>query len=427
MKLRSGTRIAKREAKVEADLGERFDFEAVVVEECRLKENDEAINVEEANMNLQSRTKIAKVRAKGEKENLEIDLKEWLDFEASVDKEKLKTVDEPQPLETMTVRTEDASVSERMSYEAKGKAKLVSDADCVVKMEGEMDIESKEGGNSKLVVEEDRPLISAPEVSKPRRRRKPRMRAASRKEAEKNKALELAPKYAFFKAEEDASEEDEEEEDLARNTDKQEDWPGPFSTALKIIRDREDILAARELNSSSKKNDDTGIKIHWTPSRAPKGKPSGRVAPSLLDLCLKVLCANANEIESLDGVPDVLKHRLVSLLCWSRKMGSRALDLLVNGSPTEIHLIDCSWATEKQFEEAFGGCNTEKLKVFYLCLACLFIVCRNSIGFKWLVEIGTDCYFLNFSINYASLGFTSCIHYFIMHLTQPRQIIYFCE
>ncbi|XP_020269957.1 DNA repair protein rhp7 isoform X1 [Asparagus officinalis] len=252
----------------------------------------------------------------------------------------------------------------------------VSEAVSVEKSKDKMVIDDDEEGKGKLVVEEGQSSIYNNEVTqssarevfeggRSRRRVKTRMAKESRKESGRKVALELAPKYAFFKADEESSEE-EEEEDLAVNADQNEDWPGPFSTAMKIIRDREQILIARELNSSSKKNDDAGVKIQWSPSKDKKVKTFGKSPPSLHDLCMKVLCDNAEEVESLYGVPDAIKHRFVSHLCRSRKMGSRVLGLLVSGSPTEIHLSDCSWGTEGEFEEAFGGCNTEKLKVLEL-------------------------------------------------------------
>ena len=77
----------------------------------------------------------------------------------------------------------------------------------------------------------------------------------------------------------------------------------------------------RGLNSSFKKNDDTGVKIQWTPSKVPMFKPLGKSVPSLHDLCMKVLCQNAEEIKSFNGVPDVLKHRIVSHLCPVKENG----------------------------------------------------------------------------------------------------------
>lgn len=187
----------------------------------------------------------------------------------------------------------------------------------------------------------------------------------SRREAERKKATEVAPKFAFFKPEEhgDEGEKDEEElEDLLSGTD-DEDWPGPFSTAMKIIEERDERLRARELRFSSTKNKSTEVRIQWMPSKDKKCKTMGGPIPLLKDMCLRVLLDNADEIESLEGIPDVIKHRLILMLCRSRKMSARILGLLMSGTPTEIHLSDCSWATEAEFEGIFIQCNTDSLKV----------------------------------------------------------------
>ncbi|MCD9646216.1 hypothetical protein HAX54_035893 [Datura stramonium] len=131
--------------------------------------------------------------------------------------------------------------------------------------------------------------------------------------------------------------------------------PDPFSTALKRIRER-----------IPKQKDEKLVK--WEACQHPESKEFSCVIPSLLDLSLKTLAENADEIVSLQGVPDMLRGRLTELLCNSRKMSSHMLDLLVQGSPTQIRIKDCSWLTEKQFCNSFGNFDRRNLMVLQLDL-----------------------------------------------------------
>ncbi|KAH0452063.1 hypothetical protein IEQ34_019362 [Dendrobium chrysotoxum] len=198
-------------------------------------------------------------------------------------------------------------------------------------------------------------------------------KSRSRREAARNTAIELASQFAFFKAEEERTEEDVEADDSMPYTNEEEDWPGPFSTAMKIIEERELMLRARNLNFSSVKDGEVEAKIPWTPSNMRRHITVGKIVPPLKDLCLKVLCENAEEIESLEGLPDAIKHKIALMLCHSRRMSSHFLGLLTKGSPVEIYLSDCSWATDKLFEEVFSQCNIDNLKVLQLdfCGRCL--------------------------------------------------------
>ncbi|XP_072953371.1 uncharacterized protein [Typha angustifolia] len=201
---------------------------------------------------------------------------------------------------------------------------------------------------------------------------KPKGQIESRREADRSRAIELAPKFAFFRTEEDHDSDEEEIEEL-EHASGEEDWPGPFSTAMKLIEERQEKLRARELNASLKINTSSEVKIQWTPSKSLESKRAVKLAPSLNDLCMKILLDNAEEIESLEGVPDALKHRLILMFCHYRKMNSGLLAHLLSGSPTEIRLSDCSWATDSEFEGIFGRCDTGRLKVVQLdlCGRCL--------------------------------------------------------
>ncbi|XP_010412894.1 PREDICTED: uncharacterized protein LOC104699259 [Camelina sativa] len=168
----------------------------------------------------------------------------------------------------------------------------------------------------------------------------------------------------------------EEEEDLSDREGEQqvEDWPGPFSTAMKIIKDREENTTSYfGIGVSNKERSSPTI---WVPRINYTSAP--RKAPSLQELSLQILVKNADAINadaivSLDYVPDALRVKLCQSLCDSRRMDVHFLDLLVRGSPTEICVPDCSWLTEEQFTECFKNCDTSNLMVLQLdqCGRCM--------------------------------------------------------
>ncbi|CAH9099938.1 unnamed protein product [Cuscuta europaea] len=193
-----------------------------------------------------------------------------------------------------------------------------------------------------------------------------------RKQQFKDIARQNASRFALFHSPEEenpaidgAARESQPLEEL------EEDWPGPFSTAMKIIRDRETSKSVHEQKGSAPKS--MAASIVWTPKRKPQTNGRGKVAPSLQDLCTSILVKNADGITSLDCIPDVIRHKLCHILCDSRKMNNHFLGLLTCGSPTEIRLRDCSWLTEEDFIKSFEECITSNLTVLQLdqCGRCL--------------------------------------------------------
>ncbi|KAA8523317.1 hypothetical protein F0562_009740 [Nyssa sinensis] len=150
-----------------------------------------------------------------------------------------------------------------------------------------------------------------------------------------------------------------------------EDWPGPFSTAMKIIKDREMNVNVQHQSSFSDKS--KSAPVIWVPKNVKQHERPKKLVPSLQELCMAILAKNADAITSLDGVPDVLRHKLCQLLCDSRRMNSNFLALLVCGSPTQVRVRDCSWLTEEKFTRIFEGCDTSNLTVLQLdqCGRCM--------------------------------------------------------
>ncbi|CAN8270410.1 unnamed protein product [Cochlearia groenlandica] len=194
------------------------------------------------------------------------------------------------------------------------------------------------------------------------------MGEASRAQRSRDFAMRNASRFAHFDVQVE-----EEEDGLSDNEVEQqpvEDWPGPFSTAMKIIRDREeDAVMYSDISLSHKERSSP---IVWAPKRN-YTVAAPLKAPSLQELSLRVLVKNADAITSLDYVPDAFKVKICQLLCDSRRMDVHVLDLLVRGSPTEICVPDCSWLTEEVFTDCFKDCDTSNLMILQLdqCGRCM--------------------------------------------------------
>ncbi|XP_022728951.1 uncharacterized protein LOC111284536 isoform X2 [Durio zibethinus] len=265
-------------------------------------------------------------------------------------------------------KKENVNRRSKFSREEKGKGKLI--VETVLESKAESSIDDSVSGVThsaeKVTLLDEKP-------SKKNNKR----RNGGRIEQFRDTARQNASRFAHF----DDQEEDntnfsaETEREIPSKEEPEEkgveDWPGPFSTAMKIIRDRAENMNLRQGSSSSDKVQ--SVQIKWVPQKG-KGKDcSKRLPPSLLDMCLSVLVNNADAIASLDHVPDALRHKLCQMLCDSRRINSNFLDLVVSGSPTEIRLKDCSWLTEEQFTKCFEGCDTTNLTVLQLdqCGHCL--------------------------------------------------------
>ncbi|CAJ1975754.1 unnamed protein product [Sphenostylis stenocarpa] len=178
-------------------------------------------------------------------------------------------------------------------------------------------------------------------------------------------ARENASRFALFAQEEEV---DDQSHPVPEDEIEDWPWPGPFSTAMKIIRGRGTNLQKDQTSSQTNLCES----IKWVP-KTKKGNVGDCSVTSLQDMCLQILVKNVDAIASLENVPDALRHRLSQLLCDSRKINSHFLELLVGGTPSDIRLRDCSWLTEEQFIECFQNCDTENLLVLQLdqCGRCL--------------------------------------------------------
>ncbi|CAN6906355.1 unnamed protein product [Brassica oleracea] len=193
---------------------------------------------------------------------------------------------------------------------------------------------------------------------------------ASRNQQFRDFAERNASRFARFDVEMEEEEESSDKEEVELQV---EDWPGPFSTAMKIMKDREENTILHDGVPFSSDIERSSSPIVWPPRRSDSFTSPPPRAPSLQELSMRVLVKNADAITSLDYVPDSLRVKLCQLLCDSRRMDVHFLDLLVRGSPTGICVPDCSWLTEEQFTECFKNCDTSNLMVLQLdqCGRCM--------------------------------------------------------
>ncbi|KAF6174851.1 hypothetical protein GIB67_026339 [Kingdonia uniflora] len=207
-----------------------------------------------------------------------------------------------------------------------------------------------------------------------RRVRSKAYRRRADRERHHDMARENAHRFAHFQPEEEEERPENGPATVAQSSSPEnekeiEDWPGPFSTAMKIIKDR-------ATKSSTQPADVSKVMpvIKWVPSKDLEETPlRRRIPPSLRDLCMNIVVNNAADVVSLEDVPDVLRNKLCQLLCDSRRMDFQFFDLLVRGSPTEIRVNNCSWMKEEQATDTLGFFDKSNLTVLQLdlCGRCM--------------------------------------------------------
>lgn len=253
----------------------------------------------------------------------------------------------------------------RLSKEGKGKMKLDSEASPSSSTETvKLNVENVDGssgsGVDQLAPDEvlpDEGQVRGTNLSEIDTRNA--HRARFRKFARRN-----ASRFAHFSARDEFGDraQDASGTDAAppETSNRIEDWPGPFSTAMKIIKDRENNRHGVKHGGSTDVSE--MVELKWIPKNHESCRHQKQV-PSLQDVCLSILSSNADAITSLDFVPDALRHKICWFLCDNRSMDCHFLELLVHDTPTEIRIRDCSWLSEEQFVKIFGGCDTSKLTV----------------------------------------------------------------
>ena len=272
----------------------------------------------------------------------------------------------------------------RFSSKEKGKAILVEDTlvseingDNKVKVELGLGLESGVKISVDNVVSNTNSLADNVATDGGRARNSNTGENGSYRKRFRDIARRNASRFALFDGEEEDNDELPTEVDDEAEPDV-EDWPGPFSTAMKIIKDRE----KRNFQVGDSLTDGKPAQLVWMPKKSQDSVRSKNRVPSLLELSLRGLADNADAIVSLDLIPDWLRHWLSQLLCDSRRVNGHFFKLLVQGSPREIRLRDCSWLTEEEFTNSLQNFDPSELMVCSLiCYQCFLYLKVESCFF----------------------------------------------
>ncbi|KAK1264253.1 hypothetical protein QJS04_geneDACA013477 [Acorus gramineus] len=281
----------------------------------------------------------------------------------------------------------EGSSERRLTREEKGKEVLVGDAPLEAVGVGS-DTDGLDG-SAAAEVEDDEMMeaavaAAAVEVENSRRRYHYHSYSMNQQRLEIFRAIakRSSTKFALFNRH-DEEEEEEAEEEAVEEEEEEKGWPGPFSTVERIMEDQE-LLKAKGL-SLGPKRDDQVMKIDWSPLSA--GRVCRTAPPSLLSLSMRVLANNAGEIETLRGVPDVMRHKLSQLLCRSRRMDCRFLRLLFEDRPSEVRVEDSSWISEEQLYDILSSFDSRCLKGLSSVLEELYIDDCQSVDAMMILPV----------------------------------------
>ncbi|KAF8047881.1 hypothetical protein N665_2785s0003 [Sinapis alba] len=103
-----------------------------------------------------------------------------------------------------------------------------------------------------------------------------------------------------------------------------------------------------------------------------------RTAPTLTELCTRVLAKNSESIKSLYLVPDHLKKKISSLVSDISKVDKAFIQLLVHDSPYEVSVNNCVDLEEKDLSQILCECDRACLEVLNLDL-CGRAMTQNAI------------------------------------------------
>uniref|UniRef100_A0A7S0WKY4 F-box/LRR-repeat protein 15-like leucin rich repeat domain-containing protein n=1 Tax=Chlamydomonas leiostraca TaxID=1034604 RepID=A0A7S0WKY4_9CHLO len=148
---------------------------------------------------------------------------------------------------------------------------------------------------------------------------------------------------------------------------------GPWSSAVELVNAREQAAEARRQKVAKGGADEeeeeaaAGPHLSWKPGRDPKTPrlPPCPVRP-LFELCIAMLVEHADCIDSLAGLPDVIRARLASAVCEAKLMTPEVAMLFARDAPGEVVLPTCVLLDPPALTELVAECATPKLEVLEL-------------------------------------------------------------
>uniref|UniRef100_A0A7S3QLR1 F-box/LRR-repeat protein 15-like leucin rich repeat domain-containing protein n=1 Tax=Dunaliella tertiolecta TaxID=3047 RepID=A0A7S3QLR1_DUNTE len=155
---------------------------------------------------------------------------------------------------------------------------------------------------------------------------------------------------------------------------------GPWSSAVELVNAREQAAEQRRLKMAGKQRGEAEEAEEkgeaeeeaerllesiaaWRPSRDPKlgPRPRTRVQP-LFELCIAMLVDHVDCIDSLFGVPDVMRVRLAEAVCASCKMEPEVSALFAVDTPGEVVLPSCVLLDPAALSSLLAECITPRLE-----------------------------------------------------------------
>lgn len=138
---------------------------------------------------------------------------------------------------------------------------------------------------------------------------------------------------------------------------------GPWSSARQLVDERERARANREEQIKRRKKEEEGL-VPWRPrANRPRDQTTlRRKAPSLFQFALQVLCDHFDAVESLEGIPDVVRAPIAAELSRRRTLTPQTLPALVAGYPTELLLTNCTLLDQATMVDAFKGMGIARLQ-----------------------------------------------------------------
>ncbi|GIL72169.1 hypothetical protein Vretimale_462 [Volvox reticuliferus] len=185
--------------------------------------------------------------------------------------------------------------------------------------------------------------------------------AGSRRKDMASIARRRAAHFANFNADDDTSDNNVHVgSDQARTL-------GPWSSAIELVNAREKAQHDRQAKlqgiKGTTEEGHAEDEAEWQPRRDPSLGPHPQESVrSLFETCLDVLTTYVDCVESLWGVPDVIKVRLATSVCRRRKMSPEVARLFTVGSPAEVLLPDCTQLDAVVMKELVQQVATDRLQ-----------------------------------------------------------------
>ncbi|CAL8469688.1 g9229 [Coccomyxa elongata] len=140
---------------------------------------------------------------------------------------------------------------------------------------------------------------------------------------------------------------------------------GPWSSARQLVEGRAAAAAAREdkIAAAAQAAAEAEAEADWRPRRdALAGPRPAQCVGKLFGMCLALLVEHIDDVETLYGLPTVIKVQLARAVADARRMTPEVLRLFTEDGPDEVVLPECSQLAPAALAEALVPCATPRLE-----------------------------------------------------------------